>query len=34
MLFLGSMYLAWPVAVFIAERLIPGASPDAPANRA
>jgi hypothetical protein len=27
LLFIGSLYLAWPVAVYITERFVPGAKP-------
>ena len=33
LLFIAAMYLAWPVAVYITERFVPGAKPDPSAGR-
>ena len=32
-LFIASMYLAWPVAVYLTERFVPGAKPDQAPHR-
>lgn len=33
LLFIAAMYLAWPVAVYVTERFVPGAKPDPSAGR-